>query len=238
MMKKITIKEMQKAGVHFGHQVSKWHPKMAPYIFCTKDNIHIIDLVKTQEKLEKALDLISRIIKQGGKILFVGCRKHMKELVRETAEKCGMPYVVERWLGGTLTNFKTIYKQIEKLREMQEKEKKGEFVKYTKKEQLEIKREMERLKNNVGGLLPLTGLPEAIFIFSIAYDILPAKEARRINLVSFGLADTNANPESVDWPIPANDDATSSLKYLCEVICQTILEAKGKEKKSGLKKKK
>jgi len=230
-MKEISIEKMLEAGVHFGHSKEKWNPKMKPYIFGRRETIHIIDLLQTYEKLKEALNFVADIAAKGGKILFVGTKRQARDLVKKAAELCSMPYVNERWLGGTFTNFETIKKQIEKLKDLEEKEKTGEFKKYTKKEQLVIKEEIDKLKDLFGGLSGLDKLPEAIFIVDIVRDHTPVTEARKIGIPIIALVDTNANPELVDYPIPANDDAVKAIELMCNVVAETILE---NYKKSGV----
>lgn len=223
-MKNITLQEMLKAGVHFGHQTSRWHPKMEPYIFCQREGIHIIDLQKTQEKLKEALEFIKKLASSGKKILFVGTKKQAKEIVKKAAESCQMPYIIERWLGGTFTNFKTIHKQIVKLRDLEKKQKLGEFNKYTKKEQLLISEEIARLERFLGGIKELDELPGAVFVVDAVRDALPVKEARRVNIPVVALVDTNANPELIDWPIPSNDDAIKVIELMVNTVAEVIKE--------------
>lgn len=225
-MKKITLEQMLSAGVHFGHQKSRWNPKMAPFIFGQKEGIHIIDLQKTEEKLAEALKFIGEVTLAGKKILFVGTKRQAKEPTKKAAESCGMPYVVERWLGGTFTNFETIKKQIKKLKDLKEKEKTGELSKYTKREQLLFREEIRRLENLFGGLSSLDELPGACFVTDIVHDFLSVKEAQKVSIPVVALIDTNANPELVTYPIPANDDAIKSIELLCNAVAEKINESK------------
>lgn len=225
-MKEITLQDLLKVGAHFGHSKTKWHPKMAPFIFTQKENIHIIDLQKTQEKLREALDFIAKTVKCNGIILFVGTKRQAKDLVKKTAESCGMPYVTERWLGGTFTNFATLHKQFLKLRDLEKKEKEGELKKYTKFEQAKIKQEIQRMQKLFGGIKMIDKLPEAMFVVDIVIDDLPVKEARRKEIPVIALVDTNANPELVDYPIPSNDDAIKVIKLMVGAVAETIKENK------------
>ncbi len=227
-IKEITMTEMLKAGVHFGHQKSKWHPKMATYIYITHNNIHIINLEQTQKKLKEALDFIKKIIEKEAVILFVGTKKQAREIVKKAAESCGMPYVVERWLGGTFTNFKVILKQIKFLEEMEEKRKSEEFKKYTKKERLNFDKKYKKIRKKLEGIRSLKKIPEAIFVIDINKDKLAVSEAKKTGVSIIALSDTDADPTKVDYPIPANDDAISALKLMTGVIADTINEAKEK----------
>lgn len=223
-MKEITTQQMLEAGVHFGHRTSSWHPNMKPYIFCVREGVHIIDLEKTQEKLIQALKFVAGITKEGGTILFVGTKRQAKDIVKKAAESCGMPYITERWLGGTFTNFKTIHKLIQKLHDLEEKEKAGELKKYTKKEQLLKYEEIEKLNREVGGIKQQDKLPEAVFIVDIVQENLALKEARKVGVPVVALCDTNADPKLVDWPVPSNDDAVKVIEMMCDAVAETIKE--------------
>lgn len=229
-MQEVTIEQMLAAGVHFGHQKARWNPRMAPFIFGQKEGVHIIDLQKTEEKLAEALKFVGEVAASGKKILFVGTKRQAKEPTKKAAESCGMPYVVERWLGGTFTNFGTVKKQIKKLKDLKEKEKSGELSKYTKKEQLLFKEEIQRLEKLFGGISNLDDFPSAIFIIDITHDSIPVSEARKVSIPIVALVDTNADPEKVDYPIPANDDAIKSIELMCNIIVEKIKESKKAEK--------
>ena len=228
--KEISMSDMLKAGVHFGHQKSRWNPKMAPYIYTTHNSIHIIDLEQTQEKLKEALEFVKKIIEKKEIILFVSTKKQAKDIVKQAAEKCGMPYVVERWLGGTFTNFKVILKQIKFLEEMEEKRKSEEFKKYTKKERLDFDKKYKKLRGKLEGILFLKKIPEAIFVIDINKDKLAVSEAKKTGVSIIALSDTDADPTKADYPIPSNDDAISALKLMTDVVSDTIIEAKNKIK--------
>ncbi len=223
-MKEITTQQMLEAGVHFGHKTSSWHPNMKPYIFSVRDGVHIIDLEKTQEKLAEALKFVAEVTSGGGKILFVGTKLQARDIVKKAATSCSMPYINERWLGGTFTNFEAIHKAIQKLRDLEEKEKTGEFKKYTKKEQLLKHEEIKKLNLKVGGIKQLDKLPEAMFIVDIVQEKIALEEARKVGVPVIALCDTNANPELVDWPIPSNDDAIKVIQMMCDVVAETIKE--------------
>ncbi|MFH1392388.1 MAG: 30S ribosomal protein S2 [bacterium] len=222
MRKKITMTDMLKAGVHFGHQKAKYHPKMKPYVYTVTNNVHIIDLEQTSEKLVEAKKFMQETIAKKGLVLFIGTKRQNKKLIKETAEKLGMPYITERWLGGTFTNFPVIYKMIKKLRDLEEKQEAGELKKYTKKEQHEIKQEIDRLNKLIGGIKTIDKLPEVIFVADIFYNSLAVKEARGTGIKIVALTDTNTDPSLVDYPIPANDDAISSVKLILEQIQNAI----------------
>jgi small subunit ribosomal protein S2 len=217
-----SLEEMLKAGVHFGHRTSKWNPKMEPYIFTVRNNVHIIDLEKTREKLAEALKFIQEIKKKKGVIIFVGTKVSAKEITRKMAEECKMPYVVERWIGGTLTNFKVISQRLEYFRELEKKKKSGELEKYTKKEQHEFTIELQKLNQQFGGIKEMTKLPDALLVVDTRKEKLAVKEARMKEIPVVGLCDTNADPTLVDYPIPTNDDAISSLKLILGAIVEVL----------------
>jgi small subunit ribosomal protein S2 len=216
------IESMAEAGIAYGHRTSRLHPKMKPYIESSKAGVHLIDLTKSAEKLQEALDFLANIKKEGKQVLFVGTKVQIKSSVKQVAEECNMPYVTERWLGGTLTNFKVISRRVKYLIEKEEKKSKGEFDHYTKKERLEIDREITKLKKSFEGLKPMKGLPAAIFIFDLDANDLAAREALRQEIKSIALVDTNLNPENIDYPIPANDDALSSVSFILEEVKKVL----------------
>lgn len=225
----INVEEMAKAGVNFGHKVSKLHPKMKQYVSGVKNNVHVFDLDKTSKELEKALDFISRIVADGKSIIFVGTKIQLKGLVKLTAEECGIPYVTERWLGGTFTNFETIRKRVEYFKDLESKKASGELEKYTKKERADFDKEIALLKIKFDGIKNMSKLPEAVFIFGLDKDITAAREAKRKGIKIIALCDTNVNPDIADYPIPANDDAISAVKYILEKTKETILTSKTKK---------
>jgi small subunit ribosomal protein S2 len=218
----LDIEQMQTAGLHFGHRVSRLHPKMKQYVVGVKNNVHIIDLEKTSKELQKALAFIASMAKEGKTVLFVGTKIQMKALVKSAAQDSSMPYVIERWLGGTFTNFETILKRVQYFKELESKKATGELEKYTKKERSMFDKELEILRRKFEGIRNLSKLPDAVFILDVKKDITCAKEARRKGIKIVGVVDTNIDPTLVDYPIPANDDAISSIKYILEKATETI----------------
>ena len=223
-MSVITQKELLDAGVHFGHLKKKWNPKTLPYIFTEKKGIHLIDLNKTAAKLEESAAALKSIARSGKKILFVATKKQAKEFVKETAESIGMPYVTERWLGGMLTNFSTIRKSIKKMNTIDKMLKDGSAESMTKKEKLVLTRERDKLSKILGGISQLNRLPSAIFIIDINHEHISLKEAKRLSITTFGMVDTNCDPTSVDFAVPANDDATKSIAVITTYIANAIRE--------------
>ena len=224
----VNLEEMAKAGLHFGHKTSKCHPKMKPYLAGVKNTIHIIDLEKTAEKLKEALKFIQELISENKILLLIGTKIQFKELVRNIATECSLPYINERWLGGTFTNFEVIKKRIEYFKDLERKKAEGFLKKYTKKEQLKIDQELKELEIKFGGIKNLQSLPDAIFVLDMKKDALPTKEARRKGIKIIAIAHTNVDPTLSDYPIPANDDAISSVKYILEQVKEAILKAKPK----------
>ncbi|MBU2025852.1 MAG: 30S ribosomal protein S2 [Patescibacteria group bacterium] len=222
----ITLEEMLKMGVHFGHQKTRWNPRMGGYIFTLKEGVHIIDLEKTRERLGSAVSFLEERIKRGEEILFVGTKRQAKDLVKEAAEHCKMPYVVERWLGGTLTNFEVLKTRINKLLTIEDLEQKGELKKYTKKEQAKFREKIESFNEKMGGIKNMKQLPGVVFVVDSVFDSLAVKEAKRVGIPVVALVDTNADPCDVDYPIPANDDAVKSLRFLLALIAAKVAEVK------------
>jgi len=222
----ISTEEMAQAGVQFGHKVSRLHPKMKQYISGIKNNVHSFDLEKTAVELQKALDFISKLIASGKSIIFVGTKPQLRGLVRLAAEECGIPYVSERWLGGTFTNFETIKKRVEYFKDLEKKKISGELEKYTKKERLNFDKELASLKTKFDGIKNMSKLPEAVFVFDLDKNETCAKEAKIKNIKIIAIADTNINPDIVDYIIPANDDAISSVSYIINKTAQTIQNSK------------
>jgi len=222
----LNLEEMAKAGLNFGHTVSKLHPKMKQYVSGIKNNVHMIDLEKSAKEFERTLAFIAKTISEGKTILFVGTKVQMKTIVQHVADECGMPYVVERWLGGTFTNFETIFKRVSYFMDLQVKKSTGELEKYTKKERLLFDRELESLKKKFEGVRNMSKLPEAIIIFDLKKDIACAREAKRKGIKIIGVVDTNIDPGMADYLILANDDSISSVKYILDKVQETILQAK------------
>ncbi len=225
---KLDTTEMAGAGLHFGHKTSKCHPKMEPYLYGVRNTVHIIDLEKTKEKFEEVLKLIQELISQNKTLLLVGTKIQTKDLVKEIATECGLSYVSERWLGGTLTNFETILKRIEYFKDLARKKESGELEKYTKKERAKFNQELQNLEIKFGGIKDLTQLPDAILVLDMRKDDLAVKEARMKKIKVIGVTDTNCDPTLADYPIPANDDAISSLQYILGKVKEVILKAKAK----------
>jgi len=223
---KMGSNEMTEAGLHFGHRTSKIHPKMKPYLFAAKNGVHMIDVAKTKKKLDEALEVIKKLIAEDKVLLLVGTKIQFKELVKEIGEEAKIPYITRRWLGGTLTNFSTIKKRIDYFKELEEKEKKGELEKYTKKERLQISRELENLQSKFGGIKEMDKLPDAIFAVDMKKDGLAIKEARKKEITVIAIADTNVDPSLADYIIPANDDAISSVKYILEKVKGAIMDSR------------
>jgi len=228
MVKMPTLEEMLKAGVHFGHQKSKWHPKMKPFIFTEKNGVHVINLEETQKQLELALQYVKETVSAGGTVLFVGTKKQAQQIVKDSAIACGSPFIVSRWLGGTLTNSSSVLGLAKKLRKFKEEVASGEVTKYTKKEQLNITREIVRLDEVVGGIEKLERIPDVIFIVDIKNEKTAVQEALRRGVPVIAICDTNVNPELVTLPIPANDDATNSIKLVVELMAAAVKDAKEK----------
>lgn len=224
MIKTPTLQQLLEAGVHFGHQVRRGHPKARPYIYGAREGVHIIDLTKSEKGLSEACEYVFNLGKNNGKLLLVGTKKQAQPIIKELAEKVGAPYLVSRWIGGFLTNFEEITKNIKKLRESKELKEKGELKKYTKKEQLLIDRRVSQLQRDLGGVESLTALPDAIFVVDAVRDLTALKEAQRISSTAnkgikvIAICDSNADPSLVDYAIPGNDDAIKSIRILSEAI--------------------
>ena len=226
IMKTISLMEMLKAGVHFGHKTSLWNPKMAPYIYTQRNNVHVLDLEKTKNKLNEALNFARDTASKGGSVLFVGTKRQAKDEVRKAAESCNMPYVVTRWLGGTFTNFRTIQRTIKKMERYEKMIADGEIKKYTKKEQLMIAREVEKMKTFFSGIKDMKKLPEAIFVLDTKYDRIPVEEARQSKVKIIGLVDTNSDPTKIDYMIPSNDDAIKVISFMAQAMAEAVNEGR------------
>jgi small subunit ribosomal protein S2 len=221
-----TIKELLEAGVHFGHQTSRWHPAMKKYIFTKRDGIHIIDLEQTAVMLTKACEFVKQLIAEGGILLFVGTKKQAQEAVELEAKRCGMYYVNQRWLGGVLTNFATIQGRIDYLVRLEDQKASGEFERLPKKEAQKLSDEIERMNRTMGGFKEMTRLPDALFIIDPTKERIALAEAKRMGIPVVGIVDTNCNPKEIDQPIPANDDAIRAIKLMCAKIADAVLEGK------------
>ncbi|KFZ41723.1 30S ribosomal protein S2 [Anoxybacillus flavithermus] len=225
-MSVISMKQLLEAGVHFGHQTRRWNPKMKKYIFTERNGIYIIDLQKTVKKVEEAYNFVKELAANGGKILFVGTKKQAQDSVKEEAERSGMFYVNQRWLGGTLTNFATIQKRIKRLKEIEKMAEDGTFDVLPKKEVVKLKKELERLEKFLGGIKEMKELPDALFVIDPRKERIAVAEARKLNIPIVGIVDTNCDPDEIDYVIPANDDAIRAVKLLTAKIADAILEAK------------
>ena len=223
-MEKTTFEQMLQAGVHFGHLKRKWNPHMAPYIFSEKKGIHIIDLHKTAVKLDEAAAAMKQIAKSGKKILFVATKKQAKEIVAERVKAVGMPYVTERWSGGMLTNFATIRKGVRKMSQIDKMEQDGTLNTMSKRERLQVSRQRAKLEKNLGSISDLTRIPSAIFIVDVVKENIALAEAQKLGIPVFAMVDTNSDPRPVDFPIPANDDASRSIGLVLDVLVQAVAE--------------
>ncbi len=227
MPETVTIKQLLEAGAHFGHQTSRWHPRMKSYIFTKRNGIHIIDLEQTVKFLTKAQDFIKQNVADGGTVLFVGTKKQAQESVESEAKRCGMYYVNTRWLGGTLTNFATIQSRIDYLVRLEDQKAKGEFSRLPKKEASKLDEEILRLNRQLGGIKEMTKLPDVLFIIDPTKDRIALLEAKRMNIPVAAICDTNCNPDELDVIVPANDDAIRAVKLICSKIADAVIEGKG-----------
>jgi len=222
----ITIKQLLEAGAHFGHQTSRWHPRMKSYIFTKRNDIHIIDLEQTASMLGKAYDFVQQVVAEGGSILLVGSKKQAQQAIEDEAQRCGMFYVNQRWLGGVLTNFATIQSRIDYLVRLEDQQSRGEFKRLPKKEALKLEEKMSRLNRQVGGFKEMTSLPGAMFIVDPTKERIALAEAKRVGVPVVAIVDTNCNPDDIDYPIPANDDAIRAIKLICSRIADAVIEGK------------
>ena len=229
-MPRTDFQELLDAGVHFGHLKRKWNPNMAPYIFMEKNGIHIIDLHKTAFKIDEAAEAMKRIAKSGRKILFVATKKQAKEIVAEKVAPTGMPYVVERWSGGMLTNFPTVRKAVKKMVSIDKMATDGTFDHMSKRERLQVTRQRNKLEKLLGSIKDLTRLPAALFVVDVSKEHIAVNEAHKLNIPVFGMVDTNSDPEKVDFAIPANDDASKSIALICGIMCKAIEEGLNERK--------
>jgi small subunit ribosomal protein S2 len=229
-MSRVSVDQLLNAGVHFGHLRRKWNPAMAPYIFMEKNGIHIIDLHKTQAKLEEAALALKQISKSGRKVLFVATKKQAKDIVAERISAINMPYVTERWPGGMLTNFPTIRKAVKKMSSIDKMSTDGTFNNLSKREKLQIGRQRAKLEKNLGSISDLTRLPAALFVVDVTKEHIAVREARRLNIPVFGMVDTNSDPNIIDFPIPSNDDASNSIALIIDVVAAAIQEGLSERK--------
>ncbi len=226
MPNSVSIKELLEAGAHFGHQTSRWHPRMKSYIFTKRNGIHIIDLEQTASMLDRARAYVQEVIAEGGTILFVGTKKQAQQTVEEEAQRCGMYYVNQRWLGGVLTNFATIQSRIDYLVRLEDQQSRGEFTRLPKKEALKLEEEISRLNRQLGGIKEMTSIPSALFIVDPTKERIALAEAKRVGIPVVAMVDSNCNPDEIDHPIPANDDAIRTIRLICSKIADAIIEGK------------
>jgi len=226
-MTTVTMKEMLKAGVHFGHQCRYWNPKMKPYIFGARNKIHIINLEHTLPALNSALEQVQVLAEKKKKVLFVGTKRAAGKIVKEQAQRAGMPYVDHRWLGGMLTNYKTIRGSIKKLRDLEAQETDGTFDRLTKKEALERRRSKEKLERSIGGIKEMGGLPDALFVIDVDHERIAITEANNLRIPVIGIVDTNSNPDGIDFPIPGNDDAIRAIELYATAVADACLAGRG-----------
>lgn len=230
MTEKIDIKDLINAGVHFGHITRKWDPNMAPYIYTERTGIHIIDLYKTADKLAEACNALQKIASSGKRIMFVATKKQAKDIVADVSKNLGMPYITERWPGGMLTNFTTIRKAVKKMGQIDRMKQDGSFTALSKREQLQINRQREKLEKNLGSIVDMTRLPGAIFVVDIKSERIAVAEARKLNIPIFAMVDTNSDPRLVDFVIPSNDDASKSISKILEFVSKAITEGLSERK--------
>jgi len=229
----VTMKELLEAGVHFGHQTKRWDPRMKEFIYTERNGIHIFDLRLTVERIEEAYNFVVDISKQGLKIIFVGTKKAAQDIVREEAERCGMLYVNERWVGGLLTNFNTIRKSMNRLKELEKLESEGYFDTITVKEKVELQRELAKLRKLFGGLKSMASLPGAVFVTDTHKERSAILESRKLNIPVIGMVDSNSNPEEIDYPIPGNDDAIRSIRLFTSVMANAVIEGREGKVETG-----
>ena len=225
-MSVVAMKQLLEAGVHFGHQTRRWDPRMAEYIFQARNGIHIIDLQKASKKIDEAYAFIKEQVEEGKTVLFVGTKKQAQECMKEAAQKCGMYYVDQRWLGGMLTNFDTIKSRVQRLKDLEAMEQDGTFDVLPKKEVIGLKKEMEKLETNLGGIKEMDKLPGVIFLVDPKKERIAILEAKKLNIPTVGIVDTNCNPEDLDYPIPGNDDAIRAVKLIADVMANAVVEGK------------
>jgi small subunit ribosomal protein S2 len=227
-MGEIALKDLLEAGVHFGHQTKRWNPKMKPFIFMEKNGIHIIDLRKTLAAAEQSREIIRKLAEEGKSVLFLGTKTQAKNAVKEEADRCGMPYVTERWLGGTLTNFETIRRSLSKLEYLESLEAEDKMDQFNKKEALRMSKEKEKLVKALGGIRTMDKLPALVFVIDTTKEYNAVREARKLGIPIVGLIDTNADPDEVDYPIPANDDAMRAIRLFSKLVADSVLDGRAK----------
>lgn len=225
-MTQVSMRDMLEAGVHFGHRTRFWHPKMAEYIFGSRNKVHIINLEKSLPLFKDALNFAGRVVAQKGKVLFVGTKRAAQDAIREEATRCGMPYVNHRWLGGMLTNYKTVRQSIKRLKDLEVLKATGGFEKLIKKEALQLTREMEKLERSLGGIKDMGGLPDALFVIDVGYENIAVAEAKRLGIPVICIIDTNHKPDGIDYIVPGNDDAMRAIRLYASAMADAIIDAK------------
>ncbi|MEI7542902.1 MAG: 30S ribosomal protein S2 [bacterium] len=225
-MPQISMKALLESGVHFGHQTKRWNPKMKPYIFAARNGIYIIDLQKTLKHTKDAVLFVKDIIRKGHSVMFVGTKKQAKDSIKEEAMRCGMPFVCSRWLGGTMTNFETIRKRVDRLKQLEEMDATGGFARYPVKERMNMQKELKKLQDNLGGLKDMNTLPGGIFVIDVKREENAVKEGNKLGIPVIAVVDTNCDPENIDCLIPGNDDAIRAVRLMCKYIADTIIEEK------------
>ena len=225
-MTDVSMRRMLEAGVHFGHQTRFWNPKMAPYIFGERNKIHIINLEVTLPMYQQATEFVRKLVAEGGTLLFVGSKRAAREAISREAQRCGMPYVSQRWLGGMLTNFKTIRQSIKRLHELEEKTEAGASTDFTKKEMLGLSRERDKLERALGGIKQMESLPDAVFVIDVGHEEIAVREARKLGIPVVAIVDTNCSPDAIDYPIPGNDDAMRAIELYAQGIAEAVLDGR------------
>lgn len=226
-MANVTMRQMLEAGVHFGHQSRYWNPKMAPYIFGERNKIHIVNLEKSLPLYNDAMNFVSKLASKKGSILFVGTKRQAQELIKSEAERCGMPFVNHRWLGGMLTNYKTVKQSIKRLKEIEQMDADGSFERLSKKEGIMLHREMEKLQRSLGGIKNMGGLPDALFVMDVGHEKIAISEANKLGIPVIAVVDTNSSPDGIDYIIPGNDDALRAISLYTAGVADAVLEGKG-----------
>lgn len=222
----VSMRDMLKAGVHFGHRTRFWNPKMAPYIFGARNKIHVIDLEQTIPLFDDALNFAGKLAANKGNILFVGTKRASQEIIRNAARRCGMPYVDHRWLGGMLTNYKTVRQSIRRLKDLEKMRDEGAFDRMIKKEALGLSRELDKLECSLGGIKDMGSLPDALFVIDVGYEKIAIQEAKRLKIPVIGIVDTNNSPDDIDYIVPGNDDSMSAIKIYADTLANTIIDAR------------
>ncbi|MGD2173755.1 MAG: 30S ribosomal protein S2, partial [Gammaproteobacteria bacterium] len=225
-MSNVTMREMLEAGVHFGHQTRFWNPKMAPFIFGERNKIHIINLEQTMPMCKDAVNYLGKVASKKGKIMFVGTKRAASDAIREEAERCGMPFVNHRWLGGMLTNFRTVRASIKRLKELEEMAENKNYEKINKKEILQLQREQEKLEKTLGGIKDIGGLPDVLFVIDVGYEKIAVQEAAKLGIPVVGIVDTNNSPDNIEYIVPGNDDSMRAIKLYTRLVADAIIEGK------------